>query len=640
MRKMQFAIAALAVFWATQIYARPVQDEGGTNCPKDAVCGSLLRPLDPTGRVKGNISIAYRLYKHLDSAKPTAGTIVAQEGGPGFSTFGSAYGYLELFRPLRQDHDMVMVDERGTGRSGAIRCPSVQHTLFRTPSDVGACGRSLGKTADLYGTTLAAEDMAAVLDTLHIDKIDYYGDSYGTFFGQVFSGLYPNRLRSVVLDSAYPVIGETPWYSHAGDVVRKGFNEVCKLSPYCAGLEGSSLNRIRKVVDYVAKNPISGREPDGEGKMHHTTVDPGLIGLMLYGGTEGPINYRELDAAIRAWFDNNDPAPLVRLGSENLADEYPQPPRQYSYGLFSAVSCMDYQQIYDMNSPVSDRHKQRDAAIARREQNNPKTYDPLTIEQFETVPIDISVLNFCLDWPIHNPPYTPGIPIPDGSKFTDAPTLVLNGGLDMLTTAAEGAIVTSQYPHGQQLIVANSFHVVAVDDVDDCAEQIVRNFVATLQTGDTSCAAKINPVRLVPFFARHAADAIPATPDSGDTANTHDLALASAAVQTAGDVLARWYINYGGTGKGLRGGTWSYSQPRLVASYKLNDVRWAEDLAVSGAMQWDLHNGAIQAHLTFADKSGAKAKLTATWNDRDTDGIAKLSGMIDDRTVLATMPAP
>ena len=190
--------------------------------------------------------------------------------------------------------------------------------------------------------------------------------------------------------------------------------------------------------------------------------------------------------------------PLLRLASENIAGEYPEPPKSYSYGLFSAVSCMDYQQIYDMNSPVAERHRQRDTAVARRQEKDPRTYDPLTIAEFQTVPLDISVLNLCLDWPIKQPPYEPGQPIPDGAKMTEAPTLVLNGELDMLTTAAEGAIVTAQYPHGKQLVVANSFHVVAVDDYNDCATEIVRRFVATLDTGDASCAANVDPVSSAP----------------------------------------------------------------------------------------------------------------------------------------------
>ena len=638
MRKIGLAILLIGV--AGSVFAKPIPaDEPGNFCPKKAVCGTVVRALDPSGRLKGTIPIAYRFYPHLDQSIPAAGTIVSQEGGPGYSTQQSSYGYLALFAPLRRDHDMLMIDARGTGKSNAIDCPSVQHSPVRKPADIGACGRYLDRAADFYGTELAADDMAAVLDSLHIGKIDYYGDSYGTFFGQVFSALHPDRLRSVVLDSAYPVIGETPWYFHAGEVVRAGFNEVCKRSPYCASLEGTSLNRIRKLMEYLRQHPISGRAPDGEGKMHHVVVDSGMVGMMLFDGTEGPVNYRELDAAIRALFDSNDQQPLLRLASENIAGENPQPPKSYSYGLFSAVSCMDYQQIYDMNSPPAERHKQRDAAIARKSEKDPKTYDPLTFAEFQTVPLDISVLNLCLDWPIKQPPYEPGKPIPDGAKMTDAPTLVLNGELDMLTTAAEGAIVTAQYPHGKQVVVANSFHVVAVDEYGDCASKIVQHFVATLDPGDTSCAANISPVRLVPIFVKHAADAIPAAPGAGNTASTRDLALASAAVQTAADALARWSLNYGGKGVGLRGGRWTYTQPDLVARYALNGARWCVDLPVSGSIVWNQRDGAIHARLTYS-RSGERAELGANWNDHDHRGVAVLSGTVGGRAIQASMPAP
>jgi len=251
------------------------------------------------------------------------------------------------------------------------------------------------------------------------------------------------------------------------------------------------------------------------------------------------------------------------------------------------------------------------------------------------VPLDISVLNLCLEWPVHHAPYQPGRPIPDGAAFTTAPTLVINGELDMLTTAAEGAIVTSQYPGGRQVVVGNSFHVDAIDDVDGCASEIVRRFVATLDAGDTSCAAKVNPVRLVPFFAVHAADALAATPADGNAATARDLAVASAAVQTAGDVLARWNINYSGHGVGLRGGRWRYTQPALVAKFTLSRVRWTRDLAVTGTAVWDQRDGGIRAELTFSN-----GRVSAVWNDRETDAVASLRGRIGGRALRATMPAP
>jgi len=613
--------------------------EARNGCPSDAECGTILRPLDPDHGIGGKISIAYRLYHHTGHGA-AAGTILAQEGGPGLPSIRSHGGYLYLFAPLRADRDILMVDARGTGDSGVIDCPSIQRNSVRTPEDVGECGRSLGRAADYYGTRLAAEDTKAVLDKLKITTVDYYGDSYGTFFGQVFSALYPGMLRSVVLDGAYPVIGESPWYPHAGEVVRRGFNLACERTAYCAGLKGSSLGRIEKLLDTVRTHPISGRAPDGEGQLRDVVVDASSLGLILYDGEQGPLNYRDLDAATRAFFDNGDTLPLLRLGAENIANEDPTPVKGYSYGLFVATSCMDYQQIYNMQSPLARRVKQRDAAVAKEQEKHPEVYAPLTIAEFQTVPIDIDILNLCIDWPVRNPPYAPGLPIPDGATFTEAPTLVVNGELDMLTTAAEGAIVAKQYPHGQQVVIANSFHVDAIYDVDNCAQAIVRRFVETLSAGDTSCAANVKPVRLVPIFVRHAADAIPAVPSGGNTATSLDLSIASAAVQTAGDAMARWNINYSEHGSGLRGGKWRYTQPDAVARFTLSKALWTQDLPVSGRLVWNQHDGAVRATLEYIDPEGNAAQLSATWNDRDNQAVATLTGTVAGRAIQATMPAP
>ena len=55
--------------------------------------------------------------------------------------------------------------------------------------------------------------------------------------------------------------------------------------------------------------------------------------------------------------------------------------------------------------------------------------------------------------------------------------LVLSGELDSITTPAEGALVTKQFPRAQQVIVDNSFHVTAAGDTDGCAETVLRAFV-------------------------------------------------------------------------------------------------------------------------------------------------------------------
>lgn len=637
---LELAAVVLTLAAATAASAKPLEPVeaagvGANRCPTQAECGTVTRPLDSSGAVPGTLEIPYRLYKHTGST--FSGVIFAQEGGPGYPTSGSSYQYLLLFAPMRDRYDILMVDARGTGAT-AITCPSLDSGFHRTPRDVGTCGESLGTASDLYGTRLAAQDAKAVLDALHIDKVTYYGDSYGTFFGQVFTALYPDVVRAVVLDGAYPVIGENAFYPHAAEAGRHGFSAGCERTPTCAALPGQSLDRIAQFLQYLRENKLSGSAPDGEGKMRQVTFDVGTLGLILFGG-EGPLVIRDLDPAIRAFFDNQDATPLLRLASEVDADFDESAPKDFSFGLFAAVSCMDYQQIYDMNAPVRTRLQQRNAALAQKEAEQPGIYRPLTIEEWRQIPIDTSVLDLCERWPVENPPYPPGRPIPLGTPFTAAPTLVISGEFDSLTPVADGERVTAQYPNAQQVVVANSFHVDAIYDMDDCAQAIVRRFVDTLDAGDTSCAPNVKEVRVVPKFIRHAADATPATPENHNTATTGDLAIASAAVQTAGDVIQRWWINGSGKGAGLRGGNWSYVGFGYVPDFTLTNVLWTEDLPVSGTARWNGDNGRVRVELTYTF-NGETAHLKATWNDRDHVAVAELHGDVGGRTIHATMPAP
>ncbi len=636
--RLAFALGLILVASATA--AKPLETteviDTHTKCPKGTECGTVARPLDPSGHVPGTLQIPWRLYKH--TGPNFAGTILAQEGGPGYPTSGSHYEYLLLFGPMRDRYDILMVDARGTGRT-AISCPSLDTVRSRTPRDVGACGGLLGPKSVLYGTRLAAQDLKAVLDHLGITEVNYYGDSYGTFFGQVFTALYPNVVRSVVLDGAFPVIGESPWYPHAAEASRHGFRAACARSPACAHLPGETLDRIAQFLQYLRENRFRGVGYDAEGAKRHVDVGPGALGLMLFGGS-GPLVFRDLDPAIRAFFDDGDKAPLLRLAAEEQSAFDPGPIRSFSYGLFAAVSCMDYQQIYNMNHSVHDRLAEMAQAVAQKQAEHPNIYSPLTIQEFRQIPIDTSVVDLCEQWPVSDPPYPPGQPIPPHTPFTQAPTLVINGEFDTLTPVGDGDDVAARFPNVTHVIVANSFHVDAIYDMDDCAQAIVRRFIDTLNPGDTSCAPNVKEVRVVPKFVRHASDANPADATSGNTATTYDLAVASAAVQTAGDVMARWWLNGSGKGVGLRGGTWSYVGFGYNPKFTLTNVKWTEDLPVSGKAEWDGADGAIHATLTYTDKFGEAATVTATWNDRDHHAVATLRGTVGNRTINATMPAP
>ncbi|MBV9056870.1 MAG: alpha/beta hydrolase, partial [Candidatus Eremiobacteraeota bacterium] len=77
-------------------------------------------PLDPAGQVPGKVGIAFAWLPHSDRVRPSEGTIVAVEGGPGYPSIGSRSLYRALYAPLLQRRDLLLVDNRGTGRSEAI----------------------------------------------------------------------------------------------------------------------------------------------------------------------------------------------------------------------------------------------------------------------------------------------------------------------------------------------------------------------------------------------------------------------------------------------------------------------------------------------------------------------------------------
>ncbi len=611
----------------------------------DAYCGSLPRALDPTGAVHGTIQIHFELDLHTDTTQSPLEPVVFQEGGPGSGSTFSRFGFLALAGPLRARHDVIMMDPRGTGYSQAIDCPTAQYGYILSQAAIIQCGALLGDTSDLYGSGLAADDLDAILNALGVGQVDLYGDSYGTFFGETFSGRHPERLRALVLDGAFPVENQSPWWPEVGAAMRYAFNTACQRAPDCADLPGTALDRLTAMVQQVRANPIKGTAQDGNGVLRSVTIDPVSL---AYLGTSDSLYYpvtRETDPAVRALQEDGDALPLLRLISENeAASFYGSPelnPEQSSNGLYLAVTCQDYPQIYNMTSPPGERIAQRAASFAIQEQTGPNIYYPFTLAEYDAVPLDISLLDQCITWPVPSPAYPPGQPVPPGAEFTPAPVLVLNGDMDTLTPALQGREVVAEYRHAEQVLVYNTFHVSALGDEDNCAQELVRRFIVDLNPGDTSCASQIAEVRLVPRFATAASQLDPLTALPGNQGTVTDLKVAAAAAYALGDVLDLYWANYTGNGVGLRGGKWNYSSDGNSYVFTMDQVRWTNDVAVSGQFTWDYYKpGAVNGKVSVTGPSGEDGQLTVTFASREPGARAKITGSIGGRKIVATMYAP
>jgi pimeloyl-ACP methyl ester carboxylesterase len=623
---------------------------------KLAWCTTIKVPYDYFNRAAGTIRLGFQWYPATGG--PSSRTIVAVQGGPGYPTTDYAYAYRAMLFPLLTKRNLLLVDLRGTGTSSPFTCKALQDwtlqdSIASYTADTGACGRQLNHTrklpgghgyvqaSDLYTTANAARDLALLLRKLRTGKVDFYGDSYGTFFGQVFTARFHRMLRSVTLDSAYPVVEANPFYPLMIPEARRGFNRSCDRSVTChRAAPGSSWARIGAAARYLRRHALTGLTRDPYGDRVRTRVGVNqLIELVNYAGADSGV-YRELDPAIRALLGpGHDAVPLLRLTAQEVfPTENSGPVKSFNDGLYEATSCLDYPQPFSYRSSMAQRRAEYARALSRLPR---RAFAPFTVHEWVTEPEE--EFDACLTWPAparRDPPITTPAPYAPRSL----PVLVLSGDLDSLTTPAEGAWTAKEMgPSARWILIRNDTHVNAMDDTFGCAQGLVRQFMTApgkLRELNASCARRTPEVRVLGNFARRLAQMTPATAALGNQAGPAGLRLAAVAATVVGDADWRWYYGDGVHGWGLRGGTFSFSGPAKRTQITFRGDRWTSDTSARGYAVWNRVAGRLAAWLTVTAPDGRKAVLHVRYRDYVPHALAYVDGTFGGRRILAVLPAP
>lgn len=629
-----------------------------------AYCGRLEVPLDYRLSTGPQIPIAFRWYPASNPGPGGAtGTVVPVEGGPGYPSIGSVEeGYGPMYGPLLERWNMLAIDNRGTGASAGIKCPSLQD--FSGPTASAAFRQAAAECAaylnsrwhapggapihasDLFTTALAARDMAAVIRSLGLKKIDLYGDSYGSWYAQVFASRYPKLVRSVVLDSAYSTVALDPWYRSTVDSMPADFDDACSRSPACAAASaGTAWERVGEVAELLRHAPISGVVPGPTGALE--TVNMNVIGLVdLVNDAAGDKQvYRDIDAADRALLVNHDPAPLLRLYAQRLAiDEFyfEVPSREYSVGLYLAVACVDYKQLFSMETEPAQRALELQAAEGALPAN---TFSPFSTAEWLQQDQNTEAYSACLDWPS---PTTAEPPLEDSPPLLPStlPTLVLGGEFDTWTPPVDIPKILAQVGGDSRFIeIANSTHVVGEDETV-CGNELIRGFVEhpkRIDALNATCAASTPAIHTVGVYPLTLAEEPPALPAAGSKASQQALRLAAAAVETAGDAIARYTATFDSSDHGLSGGTITVRRAGAVLSLEADEL--IPGVAVSGTIRQTpapepMNGMAVTATLAVSAPGIPEATLSASWTTEGTGALAAISGAVGSEALLATIPAP
>jgi pimeloyl-ACP methyl ester carboxylesterase len=580
---------------------------------------------------------------------------VAVEGGPGYPSTGSALEYTGTYGPLLRDHDLLLVDNRGTGMSALIDCRRLQRFPGRTSGSAfariaGRCGRALNRrfrlrdgrrlhASDLFATAYAARDLAAVLAALRLRRIDLYGDSYGTYFVQSFISRHRRRLRSVILDSSYPVRGLSPWYASSGETARRALDAVCARDPGCsAAAPGSATARLGVLLAVLRRAPLRGFTRNLAGRRVRERVDVRTMTDLVQDSASDPVILRELDAAVRAALAG-DPAPLLRLAEQSGEyDHGTSTPDYFSDGLYMAVSCTDYPQLFSLAASPARRRAQ----LASRLRRPPAgAFSPFSAREWLTVSGYSQPYDVCLDWPrpVHR---APPVPVRSRSLPRSIPMLVVGGDLDSLTPLSDAVALAPTLARRVRVVnLRNTVHVTSEGDTmltagADCARAIIRRFVrapARLRTLDARCAGRIPAIHTAGAFPRTLAAAAPATVVSGPDPGIAARRAVTVAAGALADATIRRFYSGARRGPGLRGGAFTAAGDTRVR-LGLRAIRFAADATVDGTGAWRPATGAVHGRLTVRGPGAGRVTVTVDWTQRSPSARARVGGAV------LTLPAP
>ena len=194
-----------------------------------ARCGTLLVPENrarPQGRKIG-LSIVV-IPSRLKPARHDAFTYLA--GGPGVAAASEMpSAVLSIWSRVREHHDIVLVDQRGTGGSNPLDCLPPKGSLdsdAQRKSYADDCLKSLKGNPALYGTRAAMDDLDAVRTALGYRTLDVYGTSYGATAAQVYLERHPHSVRTLILDGA--TFLDVPFYSRYAQNAQRALDRIAQ----------------------------------------------------------------------------------------------------------------------------------------------------------------------------------------------------------------------------------------------------------------------------------------------------------------------------------------------------------------------------------------------------------------------------
>ncbi len=511
-------------------------------------CGSISVPIDRTGGVPGGISLS--VTRKVAPSNPSRTAIIALAGGPGQAAQPYARSFASLFAAGLADKDLLVFDQRGTGKSGPLSCKAFRGR-GTTETLIGRCSDELGSRRGFYTSADSAQDIEALRIAGGYEQLILTGVSYGTKVALAYAAAYPAHTKAMILDST--VLPEGP--DSLGRVTAQAVTRVLRDdlcgSRACRDATPNAVRDLRVLAARLAQRSMSAAVYDGSGRRYTARIGPSGLLDVFTAGDLNPAVRAQLPAAVRSAL-KGDRQPLLRLsanaiGLDNRNGLRParlQADDESDFGdgtLYLATLCEE-----NPTFPWT-----RGAALSQRTRELADAVAAAPAGSWGLFPSSVGLGAFagtCLGWKVAT-----GAP-PAAGALPDVPTLILSGLADVRTPLEDAQQLATRLPQAQLVQVSQVGHSVLTSESGSCAKDAVSAFLR----GAAASACK--PVK--PLFAPtdraprslsdvRAARNLPVR--AGRTLNVLPAVLADARRAIIGDIFATGSVpkSIGG----LRGGS-------------------------------------------------------------------------------------
>jgi pimeloyl-ACP methyl ester carboxylesterase len=463
-----FAFAAAALVQAAPPSRAPrIEPCQLPDLTESARCGTLEVPENPDKPAGRRISIGFAVVP-ATGGHALPDPIVVLMGGPSEDAISAAAYFALRFASLRTDRDLLLVDQRGTGRSGALTCNMFEENEsadnlrdFLPLTAVQRCAAESQSRADLaqYSFARFADDLEAVRRALGYERLNLFAGSFGTRAAQVYLRAHPKSVRTVFFGSVVPldVTIPVPMAGAFQEALERTF-AACAADTACQ----AAFPNLRAEFQAVISRLAGGVDVKLPGVAAPSRLHSGRVAEWLRARLYRAEGGAELPWLIHRAYQG-DYQPIVE-GILDGARGRDTAGTAFSFGLFFCITCNE------------DLHFIQEAEVQRASAGT--VLGDYRVRQQQAA---------CRIWPRGKIP--PGHRMPVRS---DLPTLFVSGDSDPATPLWFTERVAQNFPNRAELVLAGRGHTEWTECVFDVYARFVRAGKVT-GIGESGCAAPTRP---------------------------------------------------------------------------------------------------------------------------------------------------